>query len=131
MWEWLSSLDWNLILNYGLKILGYAIGTIIITLASILFSKLKERLGELKLSNYIEKCVQAAEQLFPNLGKKTGKEKYEYVLSEVLKKFPKLQENEYLKTLIEAAVYKVSEEVKQIAKAKEETTATINSLSIE
>ena len=124
-------MDWNLILNYGLKVLGYAIGTLVITLGSILFAKLKAKIGEAKLSNYIEKCVQAAEQLFPNLGKKTGKEKYEYVLECVKKKYPKLEENEYLKTLIEAAVYKVSEEVKLIAKAeKEEKTATVNDLKI-
>lgn len=131
MWDWLITLDWNTILTYGLKVLGYAIGTIIITLSSILFTKLKEKIGEGRLNFFIEKCVQAAEQLYPNLGQKTGKQKYEYVLGEVLKKYPKLAGNEHLKTLIEAAVYKVSEEVKQIAKTKEEEkVATINSLTV-
>ena len=130
MFDWIYNIDWNLVLNYGLKILGYAVGTVIITLSSILFTKLKNKIGEAKLNLFIEKAVQAAEQMFPNLGKKTGKEKYDYVLNEVLNKYPHLKDNEYLKTLIEAAVYKVSEEVKQIAQAKEETT-TINSLTIE
>lgn len=131
MWEWLSNLDWNAILNYGLKILGYAIGTVIITLGSILFTKLKNKIGEARLSAFIDKCVKAAEQQFPNLGKKMGKEKYQYVLQCVQKKYSKLTDNEYLKTLIEAAVYKVSKEVELIAKAqKEEKTAAVNDLKI-
>ena len=109
-------MDWNLILNYGLKILGSAAATLIITLGSILFAKLKTKIGEARLNTFIDKTVRAAEQLYPNLGSKTGKEKYEYVLNEVLAKFPNQVNNEHLKTLIEGAVYAVSEEVKQIAK---------------
>ena len=124
-------MDWNLIINYGLKILGYAAGTVVITLASILFAKLKAKIAESKLSGFIEKCVRAAEQLYPNLGKKMGKEKYQYVLEQVKAKYPKLVENEYLKTLIEAAVFNISEEVQLIAKEQNITkSATINDLKI-
>lgn len=109
-------MDWNLILNYGLKILGSAAATLVITLGSILFAKLKTKIGESRLNTFIEKAVKAAEQLYPNLGTKTGQEKYEYVLNQVLAKFPSVTNNENLKALIEGAVYSVSEQVKQIAK---------------
>ena len=110
-------MNWDLVLNYGLKILGSAAATLIITLASILFAKIKNKIGEARLNTFIDKAVRAAEQLYPNLGQKTGKEKYEYVLNQVLTKFPNMTNNEHLKALIEGAVYSVSEEVKQIAKA--------------
>lgn len=116
MWE---SIDWSIVLDYVLKIVGTALGTVLITLGSILFAKLKTKIGEAKLNTYIDRCVRAAEQLFPNLGKKTGKEKYEYVLNLVKEKYPKVQDN-YLKALIEGAVFGVSEEIKQIAKAEEQ-----------
>ena len=123
-------MDWPTILDYALKIAGTAAGTIIVTLGSILFAKLKNKIAESKLSAFIDKCVKAAEQLYPNLGKKTGPEKYQYVLEQVLAKYPKLTENEYLKTLIEAAVYHVSEEVKKIAEEQKEEKATVNQLKI-
>lgn len=121
MVEQLASIDWNLVLTYGLKILGYAIGTVIVALASIIFAKLKTKIGESRLNSYIKSAVEAAEQMFPNLGKKTGKEKYDYVVAQVTAKFPKIANDEKLKTLIEAAVYSVSEQVKLIAKAKDQS----------
>lgn len=129
MGDWLSSIDWNSILNYGLKILGYAIGTIVITYGTILFNKLKAKLGEAKLNSYIDRCVRAAEQLFPNLGNKTGKEKFDYVFNLVKDRYPKLP-NEQIKMLIEGAVYSVSEQVKQIAAEKDEI-ASVTSLKVE
>ncbi len=114
-------MDWSLILDYSLKIAGTAVGTIIVTYASIIFAKLKSKIGEAKLNTYIDKCVKAAEQLYPNLGNKTGAEKYQYVLECIKNKYPKLDEG-YLKPLIEGAVYSVSEQVKQIAKAEKHTT---------
>ena len=122
-------MDWNVILNYLLKGLGSALATILITYASILFAKLKSKIGEAKLNAYIDKCVKAAEQLFPNLGNKTGKEKYEYVLEQIKKKYPKYDES-YLKPLIEGAVYAVSEQVKQIAKEEKKEAAKVNDLTI-
>lgn len=119
-------MDWNLTLDILIKALGSALATIIITFASILFTKLKSKIGEARLNMYIDRCVKAAEQLFPNLGKKTGKEKFEYVKEQVLKKFPKLKDNECLKILIEGAVYKISEELKQL-KNNSQVTNTIKS----
>lgn len=127
MGNFLCSIDWNLVLTYAIKIVGTALGTILITLGSILFAKLKSKIGEAKLNAFIDKAVKAAEQMFPNLGQKTGKEKYEYVLNLVKQKYPKL-DNDYLKALIEGAVYSVSEQVKLIAKEKE--NANITSLKI-
>lgn len=109
-------MDWSVILDYGVKILGAAIASLIITFGSILFAKLKAKIQDTRVNTFITNAVKAAEQLYPNYGKKTGKEKYEYVLNEVLTKFPKMTNNEHLKTLIEAAVYGVSEQVRQIAK---------------
>lgn len=109
-------MDWSLILGYGVKILGAAIASLIITFGSILFAKLKAKIKEGRVNSFITTAVKAAEQLYPNYGKKTGKEKYEYVLNEVLAKFPDMTDNKHLKTLIEGAVYGVSEQVKQIAK---------------
>ena len=120
-------MDWALILDYALKIVGTATGTIIVTLASIIFAKLKSKIGEAKLNIYIDKCVKAAEQLYPNLGSKTGAEKYQYVLECIKKKYPKLDEP-YLKPLIEGAVYSVSEQIKQIAKT--EKNASLKALTI-
>lgn len=128
MWAFLCAINWDIVLTYSVKIVGTALGTVIITLASILFTKLKDKIGEAKLNMFIDRAVKAAEQLFPNLGQKTGKEKYEYVLNLVKEKYPKLS-NDYLKALIESAVYSVSEQVKLIAKEKEENI-TISSLKI-
>lgn len=115
-------MDWNMALDILIKALGSALATVIITFASILFAKLKTKIGEARLNAFIDKTVKAAEQLFPNLGSKTGKEKYKYVVEQVLAKFPKLENNEYLKNLIEGAVYAVSQQVKQAKQI--ETTST-------
>ena len=109
-------MDWSIILDYGVKILGAVIASLIITSGSILFAKLKAKIQDKRVNMFIMNAVRAAEQLYPNFGKKTGKEKYEYVLNEVLTKFPSMTDNPHLKTLIESAVYAVSEQVKQIAK---------------
>lgn len=109
-------MDWSIILDYGVKILGAVIASLIITFGSILFAKLKAKIQDKRVNMFITNAVRAAEQLYPNYGKKTGKEKYEYVLNEVLAKFPSMTDNPHLKTLIESAVYGVSEQVKQIAK---------------
>ena len=120
-------MDWNIVLDYALKALGSLAATLIITLASIIFAKLKTKISEARLNAFIDRCVKAAEQLFPNLGKKTGPEKYKYVLDLVKAKYPKLDDT-YLKPLIEGAVYAVSEQTKQIA--KETKNASITSLKI-
>ena len=117
-------MDWSLVLEYLLKGLGSAAATLIITFGSILFAKLKIKIGESRLNAFIDKTVKAAEQMFPNLGQKTGKQKYEYVVAQVLAKFPKLENNDYLKNLIEGAVYAVSEQVKQVADAKANSDAS-------
>lgn len=122
-------MDWSTILDYALKIAGTALGTVLITLASILFAKLKTKIGEARLNTFIEKVVKAAEQQFPNLGKKTGPEKFAYVMQVVKEKYPKLDEG-YLKPLIEGAVYAVSEQVKQIAKEEKKEAAKVNDLTI-
>lgn len=109
-------MDWSIILDYEVKILGAVIASLIITFGSILFAKLKAKIQDKRVNMFITNAVRAAEQLYPNYGKKTGKEKYEYVLNEVLAKFPSMTDNPHLKTLIESAVYGVSEQVKQIAK---------------
>ena len=138
----LASIDWGTVLDYGLRILGYAAGTLIIALASIIFAKLKTKIGEARLNSYIKSAVEAAEQLFPNMGKKTGEQKYSYVVEQVLAKFPKVANDEKLKTLIESAVYSVSEQIRLLAKQKtkkeigeetsqqEITPATAASLSV-
>ena len=123
-------MDWNFVLDCVLKAVGIALGTVVTTLAGILFAKLKEKIGEAKLNNFIDKCVKAAEQQFPNLGKKTGPEKYQYVLECVQEKYPKLTEG-YLKPLIEGAVFSVSEQIRQIAKeSASSTAASITSLKV-
>lgn len=114
-------MDWSAILSIILKAVGSIGATIIITLATTLFTKLKNKLNEAKLYAFVKHSVQAAEQLYPNNGSKTGKQKYEYVVKQVLAKYPKMVENEYLKNLIEGAVYTVSEQVKQIQDVKSET----------
>lgn len=104
-----NAIDWNLVLNYGLKVLGYAVGTIIVTFASILFAKLKGKIKDSRIIAYVKEVVRAAEQIYPNMGKKMGPEKYEYVSKMVLAKFPTITDNGYLKSLIEGAVYSLSE----------------------
>ena len=116
-------MDWSIFLDYLLKALGSLAASTIIALGSVLFAKLKNKIGEARLNTYIDRCVRAAEQLFPNLGQKTGKEKYEYVLGLVKEKYPKLS-NEYLKALIEGAVFSVSEQVKQISQQVKNNATT-------
>lgn len=118
-------MDWTLFLDYLFKGLGSAAATVIITLASILFAKLKNKIGESKLNAFIDKSVKAAEQLFPNKGNKTGKQKFEYVVNQVLTKYPKLENNEYLKNLIEGAVYSISQHEKNIAKERASIITTV------
>ena len=119
-------MNWSEILNYGLKILGSALATLLITYASILFAKLKTKIKENRINTYISKVVRAAEQLYPNQGKKMGPEKYEYVVKQVLAKFPALTDNEYLKSLIEGAVFSLTEELKENGVIKEEKKDTTN-----
>lgn len=121
-------MDWQLFLNYLVKILGSALATVIITYSSILFAKLQGKIRDSKVNNYIAKVVRAAEQIFPNEGKKMGPEKYKYVVDQVLKKFKFLNDDEYLKSLIEGAVFAVSEEIKQI-KESSKTNNTNNSIT--
>ena len=117
-------MDWNVALDILIKALGSALATIAITFASILFAKLKAKIGEARLNTYIDRCVKAAEQIFPNLGTKTGPEKLEYVKEMVIKKFPKLSDSPYLNALIEGAVYAVSQQQKQLQENKNTTTTT-------
>ncbi len=119
-------MNWDIALDILIKALGSTLATIIITFASILFAKLKTKIGEARLNNYIDRCVRAAEQLFPNLNGKTGPEKYEYVKNLIIQKFPKQANNPYLKALIEGAVYAVSQQTKQLQKTQQ-TTNTISS----
>lgn len=121
--DWLTGINWNEILNYGLKIIGIAAGTVITTYASILFTKLKTKLYESRIVSYVKEAVKAAEQLYPNQGKKMGKEKLTYVTEQVLNKFPKLTDNEYLRSIIEGAVFSVSEEIKLIQAEKTNVTS--------
>lgn len=107
-------MDWSVILDYILKIAGSAAAALITTFASILFTKLKNKLQDAQVSAYVSKVVRAAEQLYPNEGTKTGTQKYQYVVDQVLAKFPKMTNNEYLKSLIEGAVYTLSNEVSAV-----------------
>lgn len=118
-------MDWSVMLDCILKAVGSLAATLVITLGSILFSKLSSKIKDSKISKFALEAVKAAEQLYPNTGIKMGKQKYEYVLKTMLAKFPKLTDNEHLKTIIEAAVYKVSEEVKLIAKEQKANTIII------
>ena len=113
-------MDVSIFLDYLMKGLGSALATLLITFATILFTKLKTKIGEARVNNFIKQVVQAAEQLYPNNGQKMGAIKYEFVLEEVVKKFPKLKDSPQLKSLIEGAVYTVSQQVKLIAKENNE-----------
>lgn len=115
-------MDTQLILDTLAKAVGSLAGTLLITFTSIIFTKLKNKIGEDKLKNFISNAVKAAEQLYPNNGMKQGTVKYEYVMEQIHLKYPKLKDNTYLNTLIEAAVYEVSEQVKLIAKANEKSS---------
>lgn len=117
-------MDWNMILTYILKIAGSAAAALITTFASILFTKLKNKLHDAQVSAYVNKVVRAAEQLYPNEGTKTGSQKYQYVVDQVLAKFPKMTNNDYLKSLIEGAVFTLSNDLS--AATGEPSTLVIN-----
>lgn len=113
-------MDWAFIIDCALKALGSLAATLVITLATILFTKLRNKIKDGRINQYAVQVVQAAEQLYPNMGRKTGPEKYKYVAERLTAKFPSLKDNEYLKSIIEGAVYTVSEQIKQISKNKRE-----------
>ena len=102
-------MDWGVVSDYGWKALGSACATLLITYSSILFAKLKSKILETKIYNFIKKAVAAAEQLYPNNGKKMGSEKYAYVQDLAITKFKKhVSDNKYLNALIEGAVYELT-----------------------
>ena len=104
-------MDWSYILDIVLKAVGSIGASIIVALAGILFAKLRSKIQDSKISNYIKEAVRAAEQLYPNQGVKMGTEKYKYVVQQVLAKFPNLTDNEYLKSLIEGAVFALNKQL--------------------
>lgn len=120
-------MDWGVVLDYIVKIAGSGAATLAITFGSILFAKLKAKIKDTRITNYITQAVQAAEQIYPNTGTKMGREKYAYVVQQVLAKFPELTDNAYLKSLIEGAVYTVSQKVKQVAGLTTDNTSAISS----
>ena len=114
-------MDWSYILDIVLKTVGSIGASIIVALAGILFAKLRSKIQDSKISNYIKEAVRAAEQLYPNQGVKMGTEKYKYVVQQVLAKFPNLTDNEYLKSLIEGAVFALN---KQLDEKTDSSTTT-------
>lgn len=117
-------MDVSIFLDYLMKGLGSALATLLITFATILFTKLKGKITDVRINNFIKQVVQAAEQLYPNNGQKMGTVKYNYVWNEVIAKFPKMKDNPHLKSLIEGAVYTVSEQIRLIAKENNEVAQT-------
>ncbi|WP_300924761.1 phage holin, LLH family [uncultured Clostridium sp.] len=118
-------MDWSIVLDYLLKIIGSIGATIITTLAGILFTKLSSKIKDSRISNYVKEVVKAAEQLYPNEGTKMGPEKYAYVVQEVIAKFPKLTNNAYLKSLIEGAVFALNNQLEEVTKKQIETTQSV------
>lgn len=106
-------MDWSIVLDYVLKIVGSITASIIITLAGLLYAKLQSKIKDSKITAYIKECVKAAEQLYPNLGMKTGTQKYKYVLECTMKKFPKVTDSDYLKSLIEGAVFALNNQLEE------------------
>ena len=106
-------MDWSIILDYILKIVGSIGASVIVTLAGILFAKLQSKIKDSKIVAYIKEAVKAAEQLYPNQGVKMGTVKYDYVVKQVLKKFPTITDNEYLKSLIEGAVFALNNKLEE------------------
>lgn len=106
-------MDWSIVLDYILKIVGSIGASIIVTLAGILYAKLQSKIKDSKITAYIKECVKAAEQIYPNLGMKMGTVKYKYVLDCVAKKYPKVTDNQYLKSLIEGAVYALNKNLNE------------------
>ena len=72
-------MDVSIFLDYLMKGLGSALATLLITFATILFTKLKGKITDVRINNFIKQVVQAAEQLYPNNGQKMGTVKYNYV----------------------------------------------------
>lgn len=123
-------MDWSYILDIVLKAIGSIGASIIIALAGILFAKLRSKIQDSKISNYIKEAVRAAEQLYPNQGVKMGTEKYKYVVQQVLAKFPNLTDNEYLKSLIEGAVFALNKQLDEKTGSTTTTgSTTINNIS--
>ena len=126
-------MDWSYILDIVLKTVGSIGASIIVALAGILFAKLRSKIQDSKISNYIKEAVRAAEQLYPNQGVKMGTEKYKYVVQQVLAKFPNLTDNEYLKSLIEGAVFalnkQLDEKISSTTTTTESTTTNTTSLN--
>lgn len=117
-------MDWSYILDIVLKAVGSIGASIIVALASILFAKLRSKIQDSKISNYIKEAVRAAEQLYPNQGVKMGTEKYKYVVRQVLAKFPNLTDNEYLKSLIEGAVFALNKQLDEKTGSSTTTEST-------
>lgn len=115
---WFQSIDWNEVLNYGVKIASTLLAGMLATYTTILFTKLKRKIMEGRVIQFIEQAVKAAEQLYPNTGIKRGTEKYEYVVNLVLDKFKWLKDEAYLKSLIEGAVFELSEKLKKAVDKK-------------
>lgn len=124
-------MDWSVFLDYLLKGLGSAAVTVIMTLAGILFAKLRSKIKDSKISNYVKEAVRAAEQLYPNQGVKMGTEKYKYVVEQVIAKFPTLTDNAYLKSLIEGAVFALNNELLKIEEKKKNKTEAIEAPVVE
>lgn len=117
-------MDWSYILDIVLKAVGSIGASIIVALAGILFTKLRSKIQDSKISNYIKEAVRAAEQLYPNQGVKMGTEKYKYVVRQVLAKFPNLTDNEYLKSLIEGAVFALNKQLDEKTGSSTTTEST-------
>lgn len=117
-------MDWSYILDIVLKTVGSIGASIIVALAGILFAKLRSKIQDSKISNYIKEAVRAAEQLYPNQGVKMGTEKYKYVVQQVLAKFPNLTDNEYLKSLIEGAVFALNKQLDEKTGSSTTTEST-------
>ena len=117
-------MDWSSVLDIVLKAVGSIGASIIVTLAGILFAKLRSKIQDSKISNYIKEAVRAAEQLYPNQGVKMGTEKYKYVVQQVLAKFPNLTDNEYLKSLIEGAVFALNKQLDEKTGSSTTTEST-------
>ena len=111
-------MTWAIFLDYLLKDLGSLAASIVVTYASILFTKLSGKLKDAKVIAFVKQAVRAAEQLYPNQGVKRGTEKYKYVVEQALAKFPSLTDNDYLKALIEGAVFELNNQLDQLEKNK-------------
>lgn len=116
---WFQNIDWNEVLNYAIKVVSALLAGMLATYTTIIFTKLKRKIMEGRVKQFIEQAVKAAEQLFPNTGIKRGTEKFEYVVNLVLEKFKWMKDEAYLKALIEGAVFDLTEKLKQEKKEKQ------------